>query len=124
MKNKDQILLEQEYSKILENKYENDVFQKVDWKARNDDRNAGLEEEDDAPRFKERREGDEFTDNRGIKRIMVRNQQGKLIPVEKVFTSKKNGKTWERFKMSDGKIGVKPFVAKPKPEKISEPNPF
>ena len=124
MKNKDQILLEQEYSKILENKYENDVFQKVDWKARNDDRNAGLEDEDDAPRFKERSEGDEFTDNSGIKRIMIRTQDGKLIPAEKVFTSKKDGRRWERFKKPDGKIGVKPFVAKPKPEQISEPNPF
>jgi hypothetical protein len=112
MKNKDQILLEQEYSKILENKYENDVFQKIDWKARNDDRNAGLEDEDDAPRFKERSEGDEFSDNNGIKRIMIRTQDGKLIPAEKVFTSKKDGRQWERFKKPDGKIGVKPFVAK------------
>jgi hypothetical protein len=122
MKNKDQILLEQAYSNVLENKYEQNVFHKIDYKAQNDDRNAGLEDEDNRPFFKERKLGDEFTDRKGIRRIMIRMQDGKLIPVEKVFIGKKDGIKRERYKRPDGTIGVQRVVEKPKPE--PKPNPF
>lgn len=46
MKSKDQILLEQAYSDILENKYERNVFNKIDYKAQNDDRNARLKNDE------------------------------------------------------------------------------
>lgn len=134
MREKDHTLLEEAYSKVIrENIYSDgdfdyppDVIRAAErlgvhpeklWRQGADD-----DYEPPTPKFKERSEGDEFTDNRGIKRIMIRMQDGKLIPAEKVFTSKKDGKQWERYKRPNGTIGVKPFTPEPKPE--PKPNSF
>lgn len=122
MKNKDDILLEQAYSKVLsENIYRDGDFDYSPEVIRAAERlgvhpeklwrqGADDEYEPPTPKFKERQEGDEFTDNSGTARIMIKNKDGKLIPAEKVFTSKKDGRQWERYKKPNGMIGVKPFV--------------
>jgi hypothetical protein len=46
MRNKDQVFLEEAYLNILENKYERNIFNKVDFKTQNDDRNAGLDKDE------------------------------------------------------------------------------
>jgi hypothetical protein len=122
MKEKDHRLLEEAYSKVIKENFDDDFDYPPDviraaerlgvhpeklWRQGADD-----EYEPPTPKFKERSEGDEFTDNSGIARIMIRNQDGKLIPAEKVFTSKKDGRTWERYKKPDGKIAVKPHKPK------------
>jgi len=124
MKEKDHRLLEEAYDKVIEENIYNDgdfdyppdviraaerlgVHPEKLWRQGADD-----DYEPPAPKFKERSEGDEFTDNSGIQRIMIRTQDGKLIPAEKVFTSKKDGRMWERYKKPDGKIAVKPHRPK------------
>lgn len=59
------------------------------------------------PSYPSRSLGDEFTDKKGIRRIMIQGSSGDLIPAEKRFVSKKDGRSWERY--FDGqKIKVKP----------------
>lgn len=122
MKSKDQILLEQVYSKIVNENYDDDfdypqhildTARRLGKHPEEVWRKGGDEDyEPQTPKFKERQEGDEFTDNSGKARIMIINQEGKLIPAEKVFTSKKDGRQWERYKKPDGKVAVKPYKPK------------
>jgi hypothetical protein len=74
-------------------------------------RHGGDDDEDEEEYYSRplpsRKLGDEFTDKKGIRRIMIQGSSGDLIPAEKRFVSKKDGRSWERF--FDGqKIKVKP----------------
>lgn len=136
MRTKDQILLENAYTKVLKENidfgdnfdYPPEILRLAKQMGKHPEevwRKGGDDEYQSQPKFKERAEGDEFTDNKGIKRIMIRMKDGKLIPAEKVFTSKKDGRQWERFKKPDGKVSIKPYVPPaPEPKPEPKPNPF
>jgi len=58
--------------------------------------------------FPQRNLGEEFEDKNKIKRIMTKDKTtGKLFPSEKFFTSKKDGRRWERF-FNGTEIKVRP----------------
>lgn len=117
MKDKDSIQIEEAYKKVLKESdsgYPEHILKAAQELGRSPEEvwRKGGDSEPAPPKYKERKEGDEFLDNSGKIRIMIRMQDGKLIPAEKVFTSKKDGKQWERYKKADGKVGVKPYVQK------------
>lgn len=129
MKSKDQRLLEEAYTRVVEshphanpppmfrNKHSLESVKQHDDRIKNDERNAGVEEDNVSSTdntFKPREEGDVFYSRKHNKTyIVIKDKEGKLFPAEKIFTSK-NGTTWERVKKKDGSWGVKPYV-KPEP---------
>jgi hypothetical protein len=132
MKNKDQILLEQAYSKVINEMFDDDFDSYPAWMHRLA-RQKGVpvwriaeygddeeENQNPTPKFKERQEGEEFFSKKhGKNFIMIKDKDGKLMPTSKVFSGK-DGRQWERVKKKDGSWAIKPYTSSPVKDSYDE----